>query len=51
MICDKCKQDIDNSKGGFITLSNGKHYHCEWIETITNDNGEEETIVHPACTI
>lgn len=49
MICEKCHLPIDNTKGGFITLSNGKKYHGEWVEEITNEAGELVLISHPAC--
>lgn len=49
MICETCKLEIDNTKGGFMTLS-GKHYHAEWFEEIKNDDGEViEIIEHENC--
>ncbi len=52
MICDKCEQEIDNLKGGYIvTKKNGvtKYYHDRYIETITDENGVETQVEHESC--
>ena len=49
MICKKCNVEIDNSKGGFITLVNGDKFHAEWVEKIINEDGTETEIIHASC--
>ena len=50
MICKRCNEEIDNSKGGFITLANGDTYHAEWDEQVLNEDGEViEPIRHQSC--
>jgi len=51
MICEKCGQEIDNSKGGFTTLANGKKYHGQWIDCVVNEDGTETITMHEPCTV